>query len=339
MSEFIARNLHVLTTRAGDEPNTILVVASSADVDRYGDIVDQDSWQLTNYRANPVILFAHNSHCPPVGRAVVEVVEGKLLARILFDVCPENAMGRLMAAQYAGGFMSTVSVGFRSYRQVSRAQLPLDDVRRGDRGMVLYDNELLEISCVPIPANPKAVAMRGDDGVVVTRADGSGAPHPLVGALAAQGAYLSSLGLSGEVDDDMAAALMALHLGVAATGTAYLSAGKDAAMRDLVARSVLRAVQTMMTLSAWTEGRVSGKPATILPIVIDGSDTALEAEPPAETVEEAVEEAAEEAAPVTVHEGEASLSLDLEGFFAKAVAEQAPSAAEAYFAAAFKPAP
>lgn len=325
MSEIVTRALNVIT-KADEAPNTVLVVASTADVDRYGDIVDQATWRLENYRANPVILFGHSSYSPPVGKAVVEVVDGKLVARITFDTSPENELGRLMATQYAGGFMSTVSVGFRSYRQVARNQLPLDDPRRGEKGMVLYDNELLEISCVPIPANPKAVAIRSDEGMMIQRADGSSVPHPLVGALASQSAYLVSLGLSGEVDEDMCATLMALHLGVASIGTAYLSAGKDPAMRDLAAKAVLRSIQTMQLLAGWSEAKASGKPMP--PIVVDGSDTSKVDEAAAKSEDEEGPEAGPEGEPegepITVHEGagEASAVVDLDGFFRQALAEQ-----------------
>lgn len=247
--------------RAADGSVTVTVIASTADVDRYGDIVDQDSWRLDAYKSNPVILFGHNSWAPPVGKAVVRVEGGRLMADITFDASEENAMGRLMASQYAGGFMSAVSVGFRSYRQVARNQLPLDDARRGERGLVLYDNELLEISCVPIPANPKAVAQRGGMDGMMLRADGTPA-RVLEAAVGGLIEALAAVELDDDEDGNVCRLLVALHVGQLAAAAAYLGAGTDKDMRRTVGGLAQRAITTLGTLQDWRDTRAGMKPAT-----------------------------------------------------------------------------
>jgi len=135
-------------------------VASTASVDRMGDIVDQ-SWQLENYLRNPVILQNHDYHAPVVGMATRAVVEeGALVIDVLFDTSEHNADGRRIASQVADGFVRAVSVGFRPGRVTARAALPEGDPRKGERGYVLAENELLELSIVSVPANADALAAK-----------------------------------------------------------------------------------------------------------------------------------------------------------------------------------
>lgn len=139
-------------------------VASTDNPDRYDDIVDQASWQLERFRRNPVAPWGHDYSVPPVGRVVeVGVQDGQLLATIEWDTAESNPLGRLVASQYAEGFLSAVSVGFRPGRSIPRKQLPKDEPRYKEAGygMVYYDCELLEISAVVIPANADALAAKG----------------------------------------------------------------------------------------------------------------------------------------------------------------------------------
>ena len=139
------------------------VVASTPDVDRYGDIVEP-TWSekgLEEYRSNPIILWQHDPTIPAIGRAErVEVVDGKLVADIRFDDSEENALGRLVKSQIERGFLNSVSVGFAPGKTTPRAALPKDDPRRSASGFVYSDSYLHEISVVNVPANPAALALR-----------------------------------------------------------------------------------------------------------------------------------------------------------------------------------
>jgi len=145
------------------------VIASTADTDRMGDIVDQASWKLDGYRQNPVILWAHDASLPPVGRAVdIGVRDGRLMATIEWD--RGHDLGATVARQFAEGFLSAVSVGFRPGRTMMAGELPEGDARRmslGKYGVVYLDNELLEVSAVPVPANGAALAQRNAE--MITR--------------------------------------------------------------------------------------------------------------------------------------------------------------------------
>jgi HK97 family phage prohead protease len=136
------------------------VIASTSEVDSYGDIVEQ-TWDLSRFAANPVLLFGHRYDQLPVGRAELAVEDGALRGYLEFDDSHELAIA--VGEQWAKGFLNAVSVGFYPGRSVSRSSLPDGDPRKADRGYVLSDNHLLELSVVPIPANPGSLGVRGYD--------------------------------------------------------------------------------------------------------------------------------------------------------------------------------
>ena len=137
------------------------VVASTPVEDRYMDVVS-GPWQLDDYKANPVVPWAHDYSVPPVGKATNLRMDdgGALLADIQWDDSEANPLGRTVAHQFADGFLSAVSVGFRYGKITRRSELPKDHRYYGERGLWFSENDLLEISPVPIPANPKALAQR-----------------------------------------------------------------------------------------------------------------------------------------------------------------------------------
>jgi phage head maturation protease len=157
--------------RGGDpnEDGTIDFVASTADEDRAGDIVEQ-SWRLANFRRNPVFLNNHD-HRDVVGKAESSKVPketGNLTLRIRFDDSDVNPTGQLVAHQHRNGFRRAVSVGFRPGKSIHRSKLPADDARRLEPsetlrmwqiGFVYQRSELLELSSVSVPMNPAALQL------------------------------------------------------------------------------------------------------------------------------------------------------------------------------------
>ena len=138
----------------------LTVTVSTGDVDRHGDVVSPEGWRLDSYRRNPVVLWAHDYRHPAIGRAPAVWQEGPaLLARIEF--APTQFAGQV-AALYRDGYQRGVSVGFRPLRFEERR-----DARSGAfLGIRFLEQELLEISAVPVPAN-RAALLRGWDGVGV----------------------------------------------------------------------------------------------------------------------------------------------------------------------------
>lgn len=144
------------TVRAVDaEKRTVDVVASTEAVDSHGTVLVQD-WNLERFARNPVVLWAHNATLGmdelPIGRCTrCEVVNGQLEATILFAGADVNPRAEQVFQAYRQGYLRAVSVGFypHSYRWEMR-----DDVEV----LVLSQNELFELSCVPVGSNPDALA-------------------------------------------------------------------------------------------------------------------------------------------------------------------------------------
>lgn len=126
-------------------------VASTAGVDRYDEIVEQN-WRLDAFLKNPVILYAHNSRELPIGQATrVEMVDGQLECTIKFLTEDANPLAEKVWRCLQQKALRAVSVGFmpNEYRW---------EMRDGHEVLVLSDNELREISVVPIPGNADALA-------------------------------------------------------------------------------------------------------------------------------------------------------------------------------------
>lgn len=159
-------------TRAGDE---FEFVASTAGEASDGDVIDQDSWKLAQYRSNPVVMYEHAN--PVIGTA--RVSQGKpgddLKAWITFDDSPENPTGRLAKHQHSTGIRSAVSVRWRPGKRTPRNKLDKShpayaepkevETWWGGKMEVVGDfhqqNTLIEVSSVALPADPRALQVRG----------------------------------------------------------------------------------------------------------------------------------------------------------------------------------
>jgi HK97 family phage prohead protease len=133
------------------------VVGSTNVLDRMGDIIDQNGWDLKDYKSNPVILWGHNvrEEKPPIGKAVKVWIEnkGKSSARLMFKVQFDllDQFAAEIFRKIKDGFLNTVSVGF----------LPIEweelDPDNWFGGIKYSKQQLLELSFVPVPANPQAL--------------------------------------------------------------------------------------------------------------------------------------------------------------------------------------
>ena len=101
-----------------------------------------------------MVLWAHDYRQPAIGRAPAVWREGQaLLAQIEF--APTEFAGQV-AALYRDGYQRGVSVGFRPLRFEERRDARSDAFL----GIRFLEQELLEISAVPVPAN-RAALRRG----------------------------------------------------------------------------------------------------------------------------------------------------------------------------------
>lgn len=153
-----------IVERATD--GTARVIVSSPIEARDGNIW-AGPWRLAPYQANPVVLWAHEYHTPPLGRMKDVGLDDKgwLVGSIEWDEAPENARATLVRSQWDRGFLRAVSAGVRYGDIVRRDQLPEGHSFRADDGYLMTDNELLDVSVVTVPSDYAALsAERAADG-------------------------------------------------------------------------------------------------------------------------------------------------------------------------------
>lgn len=141
----------------GDETRTIEFVISTPIVDRMRDTIDVMGWNLENYQKNPVVLWAHDYRQPPIARSLTTWIEnGKLKSKCEFTSQEKNPFGYMIYQLYKDGFMNATSVGFYP------AEYVINEERQG---IDYKSQELLEYSCVPVPANPEALVSAKSMGI------------------------------------------------------------------------------------------------------------------------------------------------------------------------------
>lgn len=123
---------------------TFKVIATTSSVDRDGESILVEGWTFENFMKNPIILFGHNywDMCCIIGAATNITVQGKEV--VVEGVFANTEEGQYIRQLYDDGILKTVSVGF----------IPLER-----QANIITKAELLEISFVPVPANPEALSM------------------------------------------------------------------------------------------------------------------------------------------------------------------------------------
>lgn len=135
-----------------DKGIEIQMTISTASIDRDGDTIAPDGWKLDNYQKNPVVLFAHQSRQPPVARATETWLEdGKVKSKALFTPKDMYPFGYMIGQMYKEGFINAASVGFDPLKWAF-----VEDKNR-PWGVDFLEQELLEWSAVPVPANAEAL--------------------------------------------------------------------------------------------------------------------------------------------------------------------------------------
>ena len=142
-----------------EQEGLISAVVSTEDVDRDGDIVRQNGWDLTHFSTHPILLSSHNYRglTNQIGEWTQMKVEGTELvgeAKYYIGEGNEEAdWGFKLASKGRAAF----SVGF--VPDMSKAKQIEDN---GNLSYEFQGQELLEVSQVTVPSNPQALqAMKG----------------------------------------------------------------------------------------------------------------------------------------------------------------------------------
>ncbi len=153
-----ATELQIKTgTQSDDDPFTF--VMSDETVDRVGDVIRADGWQLAAFKKNPIALFGHE-HNFPIGTWKNVRVEGKRLLGEL-KLAAEGTSARIdeIRGLLAQRILKAVSVGFRI-----KEYEPMDE-KDPYGAWDIKKAELHETSVVSVPANPSAVMLAKSLGV------------------------------------------------------------------------------------------------------------------------------------------------------------------------------
>lgn len=159
---------------------TIETVITTNRKDRQGDIVEPAGIDVQQFLQTPVVQWAHDLSRPPVGRVIsLTVDKDEIRAKVQFA---DTDFAKEVFDLYADGFLRAFSIGFQPLKwkfivpempkgkpaQVAEpgpAAQPQEQVyERSQFGMHILKAELVELSAVPVPANPDCLT-RGLDGV------------------------------------------------------------------------------------------------------------------------------------------------------------------------------
>lgn len=158
LSTSVVRKQYVAEVKAVEgEERTFECTISTATPDRDKDVVVQAGIDVANFLTNPVVLFGHQYSRPPVARSIKLWIEAGVWKSVMQFV-PKGVydFADTIEALYRLGFMKAISVGFIPKKYA------FDEERRG---YDIVECELLEYSCVPVPANPQALVAAKSAGV------------------------------------------------------------------------------------------------------------------------------------------------------------------------------
>jgi hypothetical protein len=122
-------------------------IISDSTEDRQGEVISVDGWDIKNYKENPVILWAHNPVEPAIGigtKVSFRTVNGQKKLTFVPQFHKKTELSRIVSDLVDEGIIRATSVGF----------LPKEC-----DGNVFTKQELLEVSFVNVPANPKALSL------------------------------------------------------------------------------------------------------------------------------------------------------------------------------------
>ena len=139
--------LQAVVRQVDVERRILTILGTTPAKDRYRDIVEPRGGDLKAFRANPVFLWAHDYSQPPIGKSVKETVTDQGIEFTIQFATTEFA--NEIFQLYRDGFLKAASIGF----------VPLEWENLGDGGYRYTKWELLELSAVPVPANPEALAL------------------------------------------------------------------------------------------------------------------------------------------------------------------------------------
>ena len=150
-----------------DGERAVIATISNSSVDRDNEVVLPKGGNLEQFQKNPVVLWAHESWNPPIGKmAWVKVTAKGIVAKTIFAT---TERADEIYELFKGGFLRAFSIGFESKeRRLPTAKEIEKNPDWKDVRFVHAKWDLFEYSVVPIPANPGALAIAVGKGLKVS---------------------------------------------------------------------------------------------------------------------------------------------------------------------------
>jgi len=142
--------------------------ASDDTLDRMGEVILAEGWDLGEFSVNPVIMQFHDYTSWPIGRAVAAGIVGNaLMIDAEFDPPEVDESADLVFRKIKHGSVRTGSVGFQPMEWVTpgtaEAMKKEELFKKYPKATRIYTkSKLLEFTICPIPANPNALAASMD---------------------------------------------------------------------------------------------------------------------------------------------------------------------------------
>jgi len=156
--------------QVGDPADRVLrFLGTDESEDRDGDIIKADGWKFDNYLKNPVFLWCHNSWTVPLAKCIaIQKAAGStgttfdIKFASIDELCTDPAhpsdealLADTVYNAFLNGYLNAVSVGFIALE--SEENDSDKDLPQWQRGRIFTSQEMIELSAVPIPANPNAL--------------------------------------------------------------------------------------------------------------------------------------------------------------------------------------
>lgn len=159
-----ARGEVVTRAEETDRPRVVRFRASTPDKDRHRSRILPEGIDIKNFKKNPIFLWGHDGYggweIPKMEHVLGRVIDFEQDKKA-FDIDVEfltaevNPLAEMGLGMIKAGALNTVSIGF-----IPREIKLEKDTDGGDRDVpIIVKSELLEVSLVPIPSNPNAVAI------------------------------------------------------------------------------------------------------------------------------------------------------------------------------------
>lgn len=155
-----------------DGERAVVAKITTGCVDRDGEVVVPQGVNTRDFEKNPVVLFNHDYYKLPIGKCVSIRRDGdSIVAKTVFAERPASLPADkewepdTIFDLYKQGVLNAFSIGFMPIEQRPATKGDFDRYGDGCR-RVFSKSQMLEYSCVPVPANPEAVRMAFSKGLI-----------------------------------------------------------------------------------------------------------------------------------------------------------------------------